>query len=82
MVEGSGEIAADLDMLHLIVTHRNGGRIVGEDVCCHQHWVGKQARVGRQPFGLFLLVGVTAFQQPHRSHGEQQPGQFSDLRNV
>ena len=82
VVEGAGEIAADLHMLHLVVADGNGGRVVGQDVGRHQHGVGEEPRVGRQPLGLLFFVGVAPLKKAHRRDRQEQPGEFCDLRHV
>ena len=82
MVEAGGQVAADLDVLHLVLAHRHHVGIVDQDVGRHQHRIGEQAGVGRQPLGLLVLVGVAPLQQAHRRAGHQQPAQFGDLGHV
>ena len=82
MVEAAGQIAADLDVLHLVLADRHDVGVVGQNVGGHQHRIGEQPGVGRQPLGLLLLVGVASFQQPQRRAGHQQPAQLGDLRHV
>ena len=82
MIEAGGQVAADLDVLHLILADRHDVGIVHEDVGRHQHGIGEQPGVGRQPLRLLVLVGVAAFEQAHRRAGHQQPAEFGDLRHV
>ena len=58
MVEAAGQVAADFDVLHLVLADRHGVAVVGQNVGRLQHRIGEQAGVGRQALGLFVLVGV------------------------
>ncbi len=69
-------------MLQLVGTDRHGVGVVGQDVGRHQHRIGKQARVGRQPFGLLVFEGMTTFQQANRRAGHQQPTKLAHLGHV
>ncbi len=82
MVETARDIAANFDVLDLIFAHRYGVAVVGQYVGCLQDGVGKQARVGRQPLGFLILVGVAALQQPHRRARQQNPTQLAHLGDV
>ena len=82
VVETGGQIAAHLDVLHLVLADRNGVGIVDQDIGRHQHGIGEQAGVGRQTLGLLVLEGVASLQQPHRRPGHQQPAQLGDLGHV
>ena len=82
MVEASGQIAGDLDVLHLVFADGHQVGVVEQNVGRHQHGIGEQPGVGRQPFGLLILVGVTSFEQAHRRDGHQQPAQFRDFGHV
>ncbi len=82
MVKTPGQIAADLDVLDLVLAHRDQVRVVGKDVRGHQHRIGEQAGVGGQAFRLFLLEGMATLQQSQRGSCHQQPRQLGHLRDV
>ena len=69
-------------MLHLVLADRHQVRVVDQDVGGHEHGIGEQPRVGGQPAGLLVLVGVAPLQQAHRRAGQQQPAQLADLGHV
>ena len=46
MIKAAGDVAANLNVLHLVSADGNGVTVVGEDVGGLQHWVGKEAGIG------------------------------------
>ena len=82
VVEGAGQVAADLDVLHLVFAHRHHRGVVGEDVGRHQDGIGEQAGVGRQAAGLLVFEGMAPLEQAHWRDGHQEPGELRHLRHV
>ena len=82
VVEAAGQVAADFDVLHLVVADRHGVAVVGQDVGRLQHGIREQAGVGGEALRLLVLVGVAALQQAHRRAGHQQPAQLAHLGHV
>ena len=81
-VERARQIAADFDVLHLILADGHDVRVVRQNVGRLQHGIGEQAGVGTDPLGDFVLVGHAAREQAHRRAGHQQPIKFGDLGHV
>ncbi len=77
-----GDVAGDFDVLHLVGPDRHEVTVVKQNVGRHQHGIGKEPRVGRQAFGLFVLIGVALFQKVHRRDGHQEPCQLGNFRHV
>lgn len=82
MVEPLGQIAGDLDVLHLIEPDRHHIAVVDQDVGGHQDGIGEQAGIGGESLGDLVLVGVTLLQQAHLRDRHQQPRQLGDFGHV
>jgi hypothetical protein len=78
----AGHVARHLDVLHLVLAHRDDVRAVDEDVRRHQHRVGEQADARGEAAGELVLVRVGPLQQAHAGHGGQDPRQLGHLRHV
>ena len=81
-VEISGHVLRHLNVLNLIVAHRNELRFVNQNVRRHQQRIIKQAHGGFQPLRDFVLVAVRAFKQAHAGDAGEQPRQFLNFRHV
>ena len=82
MVEPEGDVPGQLQVLALVVTHRDGGGVVDEDVRRHQDRIGEEADPRRlPPFPLVLELGHPP-QLTHRGGAFEQPGQSGVLGNL
>ncbi len=82
VVEAEGDVPGQFQVLALVVTDRDGGGVVEEDVGRHQDGVGEEADPRRLlPFPLVLELGHPA-QLTHRRGAFEQPGQPGVLGNV
>ena len=82
VIEAAGQVAADFDVLHLVLADGHRVAVVSEDVGRLQHRIREQAGVGGEALRLLVLVRVAALQQAHRRAGHQQPAQLAHLRHV
>ena len=69
-------------MLLLVAPDRHEVRVVNQNVRRHQHRIGEQPVVRGNAFGDFIFVTVGAFEQAHRRHRREQPGQFGHFWHV
>ena len=82
MVEFDGDVTCDLEVLLLILSHRNFFRLIEENICGHQYGIRKKSMIWRQPLSYFIFIGVAPEQKPHRGDIVEYPGQFRYLRHV
>ena len=82
VVYPGGNVAAQLNMLLLIVTHRNDVRIIQQNVGSHQHRIGEQTSRCR----LFILAFILELGHSGQLAGiglaGQHPSQFCVTRNI
>ncbi len=84
MVELLRDVAAQLQMLLLILTHRDTCvALVGQDIGCHQVWIDEQPHRGILAVlaGLLLELGH-AVQPAQPRHAVEDPGQLGVRRNL
>src|SRR5229473_1564353 len=76
-VEGSGDVAGQLDMLLLVFADRDMRRLVQEDVCRHQHRIAIEAEPGHLALlgGLLLELGHPV-EPAKRGQAAEQPGEL------
>ena len=82
LVELDRDVACHLDVLFLVAADRHDVRVVNQNVRRHQHRVGEQPVIRREPLGQFILVAVATLEQPHRRERRQQPSQLAHLRHI
>ncbi len=82
LVELAGDVAGHLEVLLLVLAHRDEVGQVDEDVRRLQHRVGEQAVVGRDPLGDLVLVADGPLQQSHGRDAGEDPGELGDLGDV
>ena len=83
MVEGLCDVARQLDVLALILTHGNAVRLIEQDVGGHEHRVGQQANAGALfRLGRFLLELRHAVGPAHGRDAVEQPGKLGVLLHV
>jgi len=82
MVEADGEVARQLEVLALVVTHGHAIGVVEQDVGRHQRGIGQQAgRHEVRAFGLVLELGH-ATELAERCRALEDPGQLGVLVHV
>ena len=82
VIEPDGHVAGELQMLALVVAHRDGRGVVEEDVGRHQCGVGEERDACRL---LSLSLVLELRHPPQLAHGDralQQPGQSGVLGDV
>ncbi len=82
VVEAAGDLPGELDVLHLVLPHGDGVRLVDEDVRRLEHGVQEEAG----PHGL-LLAGLVlelghAGEVPQGGEGGEDPGELGVLGHV
>ena len=82
VVEPLGDVARDLQVLLLVLAHRDDVGVVEQDVGRLEHRVGEQAVLGGDPLGLLVLVADALLQPAHRGDARQEPGQLGRLGHV
>ena len=82
MIEATRDITADLDVLDLILAHRNQVRIVSKYVGSLQDRVGEQPKTCGQPFRNLVLESNASLHQAHWGSRGKNPIQFRDFRDV
>ena len=65
LIEFDGDVTRDFHVLLLVPPDRHDVGIVKQDVRRHQHGVGKDAVIGAEPAGDFILVAGASLQQSH-----------------
>ena len=55
VVEAAGNVAADLDVLHLVLAHRHDVGVVDQNVGRHQHGIGEQPASAGSPLAFLSL---------------------------
>src|SRR5690349_12044082 len=77
MIEAASEIAADFNMLHLVLTYWYDIAVISKNVRRHEHGISEDTRVARQSLRLAILISMTSLKQSHWRTGHQQPAQFA-----
>ena len=67
MVEAAGQVAADFDVLHLVLADGHDVAVVGQDVGRHQHGIARRGR--RRPRALWLCDLCRRWQRSSRPIG-------------
>ena len=81
-VEALGDVARQLDVLPLVVAHRDDVGLVEEDVARHQHGVAEEPRGDELLVGRLVLELRHAPQLSEAGRGAQQPGGLGVRRHV
>ena len=83
MVEFRGDVARQLNVLFLILTNRNVGCVIDQNVSRHQRGIGVEAQRGLLSVlaGLVLELGH-AVQPAHAGHAVEHPGQLAVCGNL
>ena len=82
LVHFDGDVAGDLDVLLLILAHRDDIAVVHQNIRRHEHGIGEEAVRGMKAAGDLVLVAVAALQQAHGRDGAENPGKLAVLRHI
>jgi hypothetical protein len=81
-VEAAGDLPGELYVLHLVLPHGHGVRLVDEDVRRLQHGVHEEPAPDSLLLGRLVLELGHAGQVPKGSEGGEDPGQLRVLGHV
>mmetsp|Transcript_81524 Transcript_81524/g.209928 ORF Transcript_81524/g.209928 Transcript_81524/m.209928 type:complete len:223 (+) Transcript_81524:243-911(+) len=77
-----GDVARQVQVLHLVLTHRNLVCLVEKDVGGHEHGIGEEAEAHSPPLLHRLFLVLRHLLEPgHRRLRVQQPGELRMLRH-